>query len=512
MKRVVFVLGILLLIACKKSEVVVTPPPVVVVPEEAVKFSTNLDTGTYYVSDTLPLVITVSTKVPPAGFIYSITTTWTDSSKQIFKLDTTLSAASLSLNIPGHKRMGNYSVQVNVTSKSTSTNTSAKSISAVNIPILPAVNTDLFPDLNWNDHAAGKNTIYDFNQDGVPDIISYRRVSEKSPLPSIFEIKDYLGNNLYSFNLKDFKPAVRDSLQHIIIDYRDLNNDGYGDFGLSYMGEWWTGQNGAPGSTVKFIGNYICLLLSKGKLQYQPVEVLDEPNKPLAFNLTMFDWDLDGKDDVLLSDLDKGDYLKNLGDNKFQRGTLSKPTFFNQAIGNKLDFDGDGKIDMINFYVNQLDENNRYNSTDMSQTLSVLSKTGVKNYPVVGKTIKKYVYFLGEIESAERVNMVDGDGDGDMDLIVGSAISKVGSAWDFIQEYYENTGSQFEYRANYIEKDNSLIGELQVWVYDIDKDGDLDLFYPTYRKSTLSNPKGAVFWWENTKKGFKINKKFRLKY
>jgi hypothetical protein len=242
------------------------------------------------------------------------------------------------------------------------------------------------------------------------------------------------------------------------------------------------------------------------------VEVLDEPNKPLAFNLTMYDWDLDGKDDVLLSDLEKGDYLKNLGDNKFQRGTLSKPTFFNQAIGNKLDFDGDGKIDMINFYVNQLDEYNRYNSTDMSQTLSVLSKTGVKNYPVVGKTIKKYVYFLGEIESAERINMVDGDGDGDMDLIVGSAQSKVGAPWDYLQEYYENTGSQFEYRANYIEIDKSLIGELQVWVYDIDRDGDMDLFYPTYRKSTLSNPKGAVFWWENTKKGFKINKKFRLKY
>jgi hypothetical protein len=114
MKKVIFVLGILFLIACKKSEVVVTPPPVVVVPEEAVKFSTNLDTGTYYVSDTLPLIITVSTKVPAAGFIYSVTTTWTDSSKQIFKLDTTITAASLSLNIPGHKRMGNYSVQINV--------------------------------------------------------------------------------------------------------------------------------------------------------------------------------------------------------------------------------------------------------------------------------------------------------------------------------------------------------------------------------------------------------------
>jgi len=236
MKRVIFVLGVLLIIACKKSEVVVAPPVVVVVPEEAVKFSTNLDTGTYYVSDTLPLIITVSTKIPAAGFIYSVLTTWTDSSKQIFKLDTTLSVASLSLNIPGHKRMGNYSVQVVVKSKATSTNSSDKTITVTNIPILPTVNTDLFPDLNWNDHAAGKSTVYDFNQDGVPDIVSYRRVSEKSPLPSIFEIKDYLGNNIYSFNLKDFKPSVRDSLQHVIIDYRDLNNDGYADFGLSYMG------------------------------------------------------------------------------------------------------------------------------------------------------------------------------------------------------------------------------------------------------------------------------------
>ena len=310
MNKLIFALGFLFLIACKKSEVVVTPPVVVVVPEEVIKFSTNLDTGTYYLVDTIPLIITVSSKAPSAGFQYSVITTWTDSAKQIFKLDTAVNATSLNLNIPGHKRMGNYSVQVTVTSKSTSTNTSTKSITLVNIPILPAVNTDLFPDLNWNDHAAGKSTFYDINQDGVPDIISYKRVSEKSPLPSIFEVNDYLGNKIFSFNLKDFKPNVRDSLQHVIIDYRDLNNDGYIDFGLSYMGEWWTGQNGAPGSTVKYIGNYICLLLSKGKLQYQPVEILDEPNKPLSFNLTIFDWDLDGKDDVLLSDLDHGDYLK----------------------------------------------------------------------------------------------------------------------------------------------------------------------------------------------------------
>ena len=46
----------------------------------------------------------------------------------------------------------------------------------------------------------------------------------------------------------------------------------------------------------------------------------------------------------------------------------------------------------------------------------------------------------------------------------------------------------------------------------IDKDGDIDLFYPSYRKSQLNAPRGGYFWWENTRKGFKINKNFYLKY
>lgn len=102
--------------------------------------------------------------------------------------------------------------------------------------LVPAINTELFRDLNWNDHAAGKNSPYDFNGDQIPDIISYRRVTDKSVLPAIFEIKDYTGANIFSFDLKAFKPSVRDSLHHIMVDYQDLNNDGYYDFGLSYMG------------------------------------------------------------------------------------------------------------------------------------------------------------------------------------------------------------------------------------------------------------------------------------
>lgn len=384
--------------------------------------------------------------------------------------------------------------------------------SFVDRPMVPSLNEDIYPDFNWNDHVAGKNGPYDLNADGIPDMVSYKMRTNNDTSPAILEVKDYSGKSLYTFNVKDVKPTVRDSLRTVMYDFRDLNNDGNLDLGLSYMAEWWNGQGGAPGSTVKYVGNFVYLLLSKGKLQFDAIEVLDEPKNPqISFNINLFDWDFDGKDDVLLSDISTGDYLKNLGNNKFERRRLTnKP--FNQSINNRLDFDRDGKDDFINLYVNQKDENGRFTSNEMSQTLSVMSAKGVSHFPVIGKTINKYIYILGDIISAERIAMVDGDGDGDMDLVVGSIKSKPNSPWTYIQDYFENTGKQFEYRPNFIEIDENYTGQLQVWSADVDKDGDMDLFYPTYRKSQLNAKYGKYFWWENTKKGFRINTNFYLKY
>jgi len=135
MKKAILALGFLYLISCTKTETPVAPPPIAVSQEEPIKFTTNLDTGTYNVTDTLPLVINVSSKIPVAGLTYSITTTWTDSSKQIFKLDTGLSTSSLSLNIPGLKNAGNYTLSISATSKSTLSNTLNKTIPVVNNPL-----------------------------------------------------------------------------------------------------------------------------------------------------------------------------------------------------------------------------------------------------------------------------------------------------------------------------------------------------------------------------------------
>ena len=133
MKRVIFALCVLFVFACSKTEV--SKISAIVEKEEAIKFTTNLDTGTYNVADTLPLVVTVGSKAPASGFIYSIITTWTDSVKQIFKLDSNSNTNSLNLNIPGLKKSGNYTLSITVTSKSTSTNTLNKSIVIVNNPL-----------------------------------------------------------------------------------------------------------------------------------------------------------------------------------------------------------------------------------------------------------------------------------------------------------------------------------------------------------------------------------------
>ncbi len=115
-------------IACKKTE---TTPSV---QEEPIKFTTDLDDESFNVTDTLPLTITISSKIPAAGLKLSILSTWTDSTKQIFKRDTNLTGSSLNLKIPGHRKSGNYSLSVSITSKSTPANTLSKSIKFINDP------------------------------------------------------------------------------------------------------------------------------------------------------------------------------------------------------------------------------------------------------------------------------------------------------------------------------------------------------------------------------------------
>ncbi len=369
-------------------------------------------------------------------------------------------------------------------------------------PTVPVVNQQLYPDLNWNNHAQNKNRTFDVNNDGVPDIVSSTMdLTLSSPKPAKVKILDYSGKTILDFDILKYKPTIRDSLNNVYIDYADINKDGYLDLAVNYMGEW-------P-KTGRFITNNAFLLLSKNSFNYDVVEVWDNKNEKPQFNANLFDWDSDGLIDILFGWYNDGIYYKNMGNNKFEKRNLV-PQFY-QLMGYKSDFDNDGELDFVNFYIKQFDENGySMNGDGKSQVLSILSKKGLKQFDVVGKTLPKTFNLTPGNQTYERLTLVDGDLDGDKDLVLGSLIvgqpvSNTNNGWVYHQEYFENTGSQFEFRKNYIELDDKNWGELQVWAQDLDGDGDEDLFYPTYK---MGSP--DYFWWENTGKGFKINKKFKL--
>lgn len=296
--RNLFIFITLSIFACKKIDKTPETPITPVVQEESIKFTTNLDTGAYNVSDTLPLTISVSSKLPSVGLIYSITTTWTDSSKQIFKLDSTLSQASLSLNIIGHKKSGNYSLAVTVSSKATPSNSLSKNISFVNNPLgrfqgYKVDNTALTLSKQKDNGksywmnvgipgdlltAAFQSTVGffsqisfgDFNNDGWIDIfnpgsryqitLSYSTFLIWNPSTKTFDKKNLYNNpsdSIFGGNKHHSKPIY-------------LNNDNYVDFIVFDNGD--EGIQNSPNEPIRIV-------LSDGKGKYDLKEIATNENE-----------------------------------------------------------------------------------------------------------------------------------------------------------------------------------------------------------------------------------------
>ncbi len=329
MKNLILTLGVILVISCTKTDKGTTTPPVVI-QEETIKFSTNIDTVTYNVSDTLPFTVNVSSKIPTSGILYSILVNWTDSSKQIYKLDSSSTSSSLNLSIVGLKKPGNYSVSVTVTSKSTSTNTSNKTITVINNPLgrfmgykVPSnvkqlgtnywTNTGVMGDLIVAAFHKGVNkdrygafldgfTYGDMNNDGYVDVFNpgsfYIQTQAKfafliwNPTTKVFDNKNL-------FNDKSFSEFGRNKGK--TIPYY-LNNDNYVDFVISDMGD--------EGTTNTSDIEPIRIVLSDGVGGYDLKEI-ETNEKDSALNGDKKISFAESKEDIAVGDLN-GDNLPDL--------------------------------------------------------------------------------------------------------------------------------------------------------------------------------------------------------
>jgi len=131
MKKGILVLFVLSFIGCSKREVIPDAPIVPVVVEEPVKFtlSPDLSASNYLLTkDTLEFTITVSSKMPSSGFIYSIAISRLDSTLALYKLDSTISQNSLVVKTGGFSIKANYTIKITISSKATSTNSANQNV------------------------------------------------------------------------------------------------------------------------------------------------------------------------------------------------------------------------------------------------------------------------------------------------------------------------------------------------------------------------------------------------
>jgi len=509
MKRVIVALCMLFFFACSKTEVPKTPP-VVVVQEEAIKFTTNLDTGTYNVADTLPLVVTVSSKLPSAGVLYSILVNWTDSSKQIFKLDTSLTVSSLSLNIPGLKKSGTYSLSVTVSSKSTPSNALNKSISVVNNPLgrfmgyKVDVTLKAKDEINyWRDCGVVWDVIMfkfgqpisgtqwsgfmpqliagDFNKDGWIDIFNPGTGSFGSKVFDNLQwliwnpqLKTYESSNL--FNNKSFKSFGGNQRRSIAYD---INKDGYTDIVVLDHGDDVVNTN--PLQPIRIV-------LSDGKGGYD-LKDLNNITPTLKYNHSgdIADLNKDGYPDLVVG----------TGDMYIAWGIPTYPyfgsnvTYFNIWDNNNQNKGGGGVYNIKVADVNKdgwLDiiegsnENNKATSTYLPFTLSsrILYNQGNGKFDNNAIT---FLPFYMESSLNNDFRILDFDGDGLNDILCTGSVN-----YDdfFFHLYIQNKDGSFSmdnskitYNINSQRHSGNPGSSWKPWLilHDFNGDGQTDFSY-----------------------------------
>jgi hypothetical protein len=229
MKRVIFVLGILLVFACSKTEVPVTPTPTTpVVQEESIKFNltpTSSNSNIVTTNDTINITISLNSKLPTNGVVYSIDVKRLDSAISVYKLDSTSLQSSISLNLKGFYVKSNYSINVTVTSKSTLSNTSSQSIQVTkNLKS----SYEMILSSQWLYIPSGYATYseLDYNRDGLPDLLEFQGYNISIPYT-------WLGPFFYKNNGTNYVPDnISITNSHIFsskILSGDFNNDGYVD-------------------------------------------------------------------------------------------------------------------------------------------------------------------------------------------------------------------------------------------------------------------------------------------
>jgi hypothetical protein len=231
-------------------------------------------------------------------------------------------------------------------------------------------------------------------------------------------------------------------------------------------------------------------------------------NMPTAFNI---DVNNDGKDDYIFSPMDETLidnkyvdglnqvwYYKNTGTNiapvlNFEKNNFLQEDMIDMGGSSSpalFDYDGDGDLDLF-----VATKGNNIDTKYLADRILLFKNTGTSSKPVFQKSMDDYLNLTNKGYKGLSVYFGDVDGDGNEDLIMGSANGHV--------IYYKNNpvndSAVFSYVSDYF--DSIDIGDYSVPVTaDLDNDAKNELI--------IGSKKGRLSYWKNT--GTTGNPKFIL--
>lgn len=127
MKGLISAIIILLFFSCKKIDNSIQPPTNQTEIEESIKFNTIIDTVNMLKFDSTKISVSITSKIPTSGLSYKIDVVKNDNNVIFFSLDTTSTQNSIDFILREIKYKGTYKVNIQITSKSTSSNYTSKS-------------------------------------------------------------------------------------------------------------------------------------------------------------------------------------------------------------------------------------------------------------------------------------------------------------------------------------------------------------------------------------------------
>ncbi len=521
--------------ACSKTSVPATPPAPLV-QEEAIKFATNLDSITYSIADSISLVLSVSSKIPSSGLIYTVSSTWVDSNKLVFKIDSITSQSSLSLNIPSLTKTGTYNLSISISSKATSTNLSNKNFTVFkrysnsNYEKQSSLNQKTgwfqtnkkFVGNFWIDSSSAVRNLFvssngqiqfgdyipnlpsffsnrptmfytDLNGDGRLDVINnYWAAPFGKDIPGYYATWEYEKNGYKNPQVIQGLTAVR---KFIFNDY--LNNGKTGILMAS------SGSDAPP-----FPGDYVQIANFNNDLSMSLTNINEV--KGYYHTGASADIDNDGDIDILMysggsQTVKSGPvYFENIGNGNFK------------YVPDLITGLGYNLYNKNNYYTIELFDVNLDGYTDIilggspsnSLDSKILWGSSTHKFSTTNATVLPSKINFGS--SIMDISFIDYDKDGDLDILMLSEIEYKG----FGIELFENqSGKYTNVTSNRIDVHNKPNTLWVSWIriIDIDNDGDLDLVGDGFNYKNLATtsagkqPVPKAYWINDGKANFKAN-------